>query len=145
MQGSIHIPASRMRQFLLEPVAEGKHAMSVFSQFAAGLGLPCFLIEDAAPMDPPEAEVHDGEGDLWHCLEGSATFVHGGHLSDGKERVRPDGSPVHGEWVGTHILGGIETIVEAGDWLWIPPGVPHAHWSDAVARMMVVKVPKRAA
>ena len=81
-----------------------------------------------------EAEQHANDTDIFHVLDGSATFVTGGTLIGGHETAA-------GEIRGTGIDGGTTYALKAGDVITIPPGVPH--WFRAVegrCRYFVVKV-----
>jgi mannose-6-phosphate isomerase-like protein (cupin superfamily) len=69
------------------------------------------------PADPPL--VHANSLDIWLVSEGSATAITGGTLLDGKKRPNSDDA------AGTSIMGGVEQPLEAGDVLYVPPGVPH--------------------
>ena len=81
-----------------------------------------------------EAELHSLDRDIFHVLEGSATFVTGGTLV-GAHETAP------GETRATSIEGGVTQTLQAGDVITIPKGVPH--WFKAVdgrVRYFVVKV-----
>ena len=53
-------------------------------------GLPFKILEDHEVVN--EAEIHRICGDLWYCLEGEATFIHGGELIEPRVKVRKDGT-----------------------------------------------------
>ena len=81
-----------------------------------------------------QAELHDGDTDVWYVMAGGATVVTGGTIVDST-------TSGPGEHRGPSIRGGTELAVTAGDVLTIRPGV--AHWVKAVdgrLRYMVVKV-----
>jgi quercetin dioxygenase-like cupin family protein len=81
-----------------------------------------------------EAELHVADDDIFHVLEGSATFVTGGTIA-GSHETAP------GEVRGTGIDGGESHRLSAGDVITIGAGVPH--WFKAVDgrfRYLVVKV-----
>jgi mannose-6-phosphate isomerase-like protein (cupin superfamily) len=83
---------------------------------------------------PGAAEMHEGDTDVWYVLAGGATLVTGGTIVDAK-LVEP------GEHRGPSIRGGTETVIAAGDFVSIRPGVPH--WVKAVdgrIRYLTVKV-----
>jgi glc operon protein GlcG len=65
-----------------------------------------------------EAEQHAGETDIFHILEGSATFVTGGAIANPRTE-----SP--GELRGKQINGGKPQQLKKGDVIVIPAGVPH--------------------
>ena len=85
---------------------------------------------------PGQAELHDGDTDVWYVLAGGATVVMGGTIVD-------ETTSGAGEHRGPSIKGGTEITLAAGDVCTIRPGV--AHWVKAVdgrLRYMVVKVHK---
>jgi mannose-6-phosphate isomerase-like protein (cupin superfamily) len=67
---------------------------------------------------PGKAEVHTAEADVWYVLDGGCVLVVGGTaISPAQE------SP--GQIRGTGISGGKEYKLGKGDFMRIPPGVPH--------------------
>lgn len=79
-------------------------------------------------------EVHEHDTDIFHILEGSATFVTGGVLVD-----QTTSAP--GELQGKEIRGGETQQLVKGDVVVIPPKVPH--WFKEVPdtiKYFVVKV-----
>jgi mannose-6-phosphate isomerase-like protein (cupin superfamily) len=101
-------------------------------------GLPFAILEDSAVTNDPE--IHMKEGDLWQCLEGEVKFVCGGELERMFEKQNSDGSNNPDELSGTSIIGGVEYVLHPGDWLWIPPGVPHQHSAEGTARLFIQKI-----
>ncbi len=67
---------------------------------------------------PGKAETHTNEADAWHVVDGGCVLVVGGTTISGKEE-----SP--GQIRGTGITGGTEYKLSKGDFMRIPPGVPH--------------------
>ena len=67
---------------------------------------------------PGRAEVHTTEGDVWYVIDGGCVLATGGSLIAGKE-VRP------GQIQGSGISGGTDYKLSKGDFIRIPPGVPH--------------------
>jgi len=63
-------------------------------------------------------ELHENFADLFYILDGNATVVTGGELSDRK-------STGPGEVRGTAVTGGSRQDVKAGDVVHIPAGMPH--------------------
>src|SRR5262249_19033083 len=63
--------------------------------------------------------VHSDSCDLWITQAGTATAVTGGELVNAKKRPNVDDA------AGDSIRGGIEQTLQAGDILYVPPGVPH--------------------
>ena len=67
---------------------------------------------------PGKAESHTTEADVWYVIDGGCVLTTGGSVTDGKE-VRP------GQIQGTGITGGTDYKLGKGDFMRIPPGVPH--------------------
>jgi mannose-6-phosphate isomerase-like protein (cupin superfamily) len=82
---------------------------------------------------PGQAEVHDGETDVFYIMEGSATFVTGGTLTDKKTASA-------GQSRGSGIQGGKSQTLNKGDVMVIPKGVPH--WFKEVPELVVYYVVK---
>jgi mannose-6-phosphate isomerase-like protein (cupin superfamily) len=67
---------------------------------------------------PGKAETHTTEADVWYVLDGGCVRVVGGTTIGGKEETP-------GQIRGTGITGGTEYKLSKGDFMRIPPGVPH--------------------
>lgn len=67
-----------------------------------------------------EPTIHGSVVDLYFVQKGKAVLEHGGTAVDAK----PTGGRV-GDMRAASIKGGTRTVVEAGDIVFIPPGVPH--------------------
>jgi mannose-6-phosphate isomerase-like protein (cupin superfamily) len=67
---------------------------------------------------PGNAEAHTTEADVWYVIDGGCVLTVGGSVVDGKE-VQP------GQIHGTGISGGTDYKLGKGDFMRIPPGVPH--------------------
>jgi glc operon protein GlcG len=80
-----------------------------------------------------QAEVHTRDTDVIHVLSGSATFVTGGTVVDGKT-VEPD------EIRGAAVHGGEARTLSAGDVVVVPAGTPH--WFKDVPGPMTYYVVK---
>src|SRR3989344_2863187 len=120
---------------------QGKGLVEPLKSLAAEKNLPFKILEDKEVVN--EAEVHRHEGDLWQCLEGEAVFTLGGELVDPYEVKRRDGVSDSRELKAKKIQGGTNTVLKSGDYLWIPPGVPHVHnVPTGVARLVIIKIPK---
>lgn len=65
-----------------------------------------------------QAEVHDTETDIMFFVEGQATMVYGGTVTDGKVTAP-------GQTRGSGITGGTEVQMGPGDVLTIPAKIPH--------------------
>lgn len=86
---------------------------------------------------PGHVEVHEKETDVFHVIDGEATFVTGGAMVGGKA-TRP------GQWAGTDVKGGQTHHLTKGDVIVIPAGTPH--WFKEVPKSIsyyVVKVLKQ--
>jgi len=77
-----------------------------------------FAIHASRRLEPGQAEVHQGETDVIHVLRGKATFVTGGTVVDPKPTTP-------GEVRGTSINGGQARVLQPGDVIVVPAGVPH--------------------
>ncbi len=82
---------------------------------------------------PGEAELHADETDIFYIVEGSATFVTGGTVTDEK-------TTGPGQIRGSGIQGGKTQALSKGDVIVIPKGVPH--WFKAVPGLVVYYVVK---
>jgi len=82
---------------------------------------------------PGKAEVHLDETDVFYIVEGSATFVTGGKVLEGRT-TRP------GQILGTGIEGGDTQQLATGDVIVIPRGTPH--WFKEVPELVVYYVVK---
>lgn len=67
---------------------------------------------------PGKAESHATEADVWYVIDGGCVLTVGGSVLDGKQT-----SP--GQTQGTAITGGTDYKLGKGDFMRIPPGVPH--------------------
>ncbi len=121
--------------------AIGKKLLEPLKSLASLHNLPLNILEDKEVVN--DAEVHKHEGDLWLCLEGEVTFIYGGELVEPRAKKNPDGTEDVRELKAKEIRGGIEVILKPGDWLWIPAGEPHQHKCAGVARLAIIKIPKR--
>lgn len=63
-------------------------------------------------------EVHDASDDIYYVLEGTATLMLGGRLSEPNE-ISP------GEWRSKTAAGGQEVRIRKGDVIVVPRGTPH--------------------
>ncbi len=77
-----------------------------------------FKVNTSRRVEPGEAEVHDGETDVFYVVQGSAKLVIGGSVVE--PRVE---SP--GQTRGRSIQGGEAHLLKPGDVVVIPPGTPH--------------------
>ncbi len=96
-------------------------AADVSTAFARGVPLlevPGYKIHASRRAAAGQAEVHERDTDIIYVLEGSATFVTGGSVVDGKTTT-PD------ELRGAAITGGETRRLVKGDVMVVPQGTPH--------------------
>jgi len=116
-------------------------AKEVEAAFAKGMPIleqENYKIHASRREAPGLVEIHDRDTDIIHVLQGSATFVTGGEIVDGKN-IAPD------EVRGSGVRGGTTTQLVPGDVMVVPAGVPH--WFKEVQGPFlyyVVKVQKAA-
>jgi glc operon protein GlcG len=91
---------------------------AAFAKGAPLLEVPQFKIHASRREAPGQAEVHMGETDIVYVLEGTATFVTGGKVVDGK-------TTAPGEIRGASIEGGETRSITRGDVVVVPAGTPH--------------------
>ncbi len=97
---------------------------------------PDLLVSGSHRDKQGKVEVHDKETDVMYVVDGTATFVTGGQMIDGKV-TKP------GQWMGENIKGGEVHHLTKGDVIVIPAGTPH--WFKEVPSSIsyyVVKVLK---
>jgi mannose-6-phosphate isomerase-like protein (cupin superfamily) len=104
--------ASEVTLFPAEKVAAG------FAKGRPLLETAEYKIHTARREAPGEPELHTGDTDIFHIIEGSAVFVTGGSISD-RRTISP------GEIRGKDITGGKAQRLQKGDVIVIPAGVPH--------------------
>jgi uncharacterized protein GlcG (DUF336 family)/quercetin dioxygenase-like cupin family protein len=93
-----------------------------------------YMVHASHRDGPGMAEVHEHDADIIYVLEGSATFVTGGTIENGKVTAP-------GEIRGSGIAGGDVRRITKGDVLIVPNGTPH--WFKEVSGPLnyyVVKV-----
>lgn len=97
---------------------------------------PDFTVSGSHRDKGGQVEVHEKETDVFHVIDGEATFVTGGTMVGGKV-TKP------GQMLGSDIKGGQTHHLTKGDVIVIPAGTPH--WFKAVPQSVsyyVVKVLK---
>lgn len=82
-----------------------------------------YMVHASRREAPGQVEIHQEDTDIIHVLSGSATFVTGGVLADGK-MTGP------GEIRGRTVQGGTTRTIKPGDVLVVPRGT--AHWFKEV-------------
>ena len=91
---------------------------AAFAKGAPLLEVEGYKVHASRRDGPGLAEVHTWETDVIYVLEGSATFVTGGTVVDGKT-TEP------GQIRGPSIRGGETRRIGKGDVIIVPDGVPH--------------------
>lgn len=116
---------------------DGKRVTAAFAKGAPLLEVGGYKVHASRREAPGQAEVHETDTDVVYVLEGSATFVTGGEVVDGKmtatEEIR-----------GASIKGGETRTLRPGDVIVVPAGTPH--WFKSVQGPLlyyVVKVTER--
>src|SRR5258708_9455685 len=79
---------------------------------------PDLLVSGSHRDKGGQVEVHDKETDVIYVVEGTATFVTGGTMVNGKV-TKP------GQHIGTDITGGQTHQLSKGDVVVVPAGTPH--------------------
>lgn len=139
MADYIHIPNSLIEESKNTPPQQGKRSLEPLRSFAKEHGVPLAILEDTNIEN--EAEVHKTKADLWQCIEGEATFTIGGEMVEPYTKKNSAGIEDPNELFAKKTAGGKEQVMRAGDWLWIPAGLPHTHRAKGTARFFVIKVP----
>jgi glc operon protein GlcG len=103
-----------------EPVTylDRTQVSTAFAKGAPLLETSEYKVHASRREQPGQVEIHEHETDVVYVLEGSATFVTGGTVVNGKT-VSP------GEIRGDGIDGGVERRITKGDVIVVPRGVPH--------------------
>lgn len=126
-----HVPDKVVRLFYQAPLKLGSHVVEGSKKLYEE-GFPVRFVQNYL-VEHRLAEVHLHEDDVFLCMDGSVRFILGGRL------VGPwtkDGLT----FLADSIEGGEELILEEGDWLHIPAGQPHQHFTPHLCHLMVVKV-----
>lgn len=133
------VPRDLVDKTLTTAPTQGKKLLEPLKRFGFENGLPFNILEDVEVKN--EAEVHRHEGDLWHCLEGEVTFVYGGRMVKPWAKKLPQDKIDDREIKANEIADGTHVVMKPGDWLWIPAGQPHQHWTNGLARLVIIKIP----
>jgi mannose-6-phosphate isomerase-like protein (cupin superfamily) len=115
------------------PAAEVKAAFDKGAVLFDGAGGRNYRVHASRRDTPGQGEVHVRDTDIIYVLDGSATFVTGGTLVDGRTTA-PD------ELRGPEIEGGETRRIGKGDVLIVPAGTPH--WFKEVAGPVLYYVVK---
>jgi glc operon protein GlcG len=83
-----------------------------------GAGDRNYMVHASRRDGPGQVEVHTKDTDIIHVLDGSATFVTGGTMVDGKHTAAD-------EIRGASVTGGTTRTLTKGDVVIVPNGTPH--------------------
>lgn len=125
-----HILAKTVKELYDTSVECGSHVLEG-SRKLYEEGFPVRFVRNFHVEHRP-AEVHLHEDDVFFCMDGSVRFVLGGRLVDPWTN---DGLT----FLADSIKGGEEKVLYRGDWLHIPAGQPHQHFTPDFCHLMVVK------
>ena len=120
--------AEAAKQFKADPITPVQPAVSYFpkekvdASFLTGAELyqpdGNYAIITSRRDSPGEVELHEKDSDIIYVLKGSATFITGGTLLDGKKVAE-------NEIRGTKLNAGAPQTLAAGDVIVVPAGTPH--------------------
>lgn len=137
MEQLILFRKEKVDNILSVPLKLGKNQLEPLKS----LGLPFNILGIfSVSLKESGAEIHKKINHLFLCLSGQADFVCGGKLVDYRIKTRPDGSHDENELRAKEIKGGTKLVLNPGDWLWIPAGIPHKNGANA-AHLIVIKIP----
>lgn len=137
---TILVSSDIIKKTLHSSKTPGKKLLNPLFTFSSKNNLPLNILESKGVLEN-DAEAHEYEGDLWHCLEGTIEFVCGGELVKPVLAKDANGKNITGELKSKVIRRGKKFILKRGDWLWIPPGEPHKHITKTAARLFIIKIP----
>lgn len=120
--------AEAAKQFKADPITAVQPTVSYFpkekvdASFSTGAELyqpdGNYTIITSRRDSPGEVELHEKDSDIIYVLKGSATFITGGTLLDGKKVAE-------NEIRGTKLNAGAPQTLAAGDVIVVPAGTPH--------------------
>jgi glc operon protein GlcG len=110
-----------------------KHVAAAFAKGVPLLESERYKIHASRREAPGMAEIHERDTDIVYVLEGTATFVTGGAMVDGKTTGQD-------EIRGKSINGGETRKLQKGDVVVVPNGVPH--WFKEVGGPLLYYVVK---
>lgn len=138
MEECILIPVNIVEESLNQEPVVGKSSLEPLRTFCKEKRIPLRAVADFQSVS--RAEWHKHHHDLWHCFEGEGVFICGGEMINPAFKLDSKGQTDKNELEADGIVGGREYPIKAGEWLWIPAGVPHLHQSKGGARYFVVKM-----
>jgi len=120
--------AEAAKQFSAEPLTSSQPGVSYFprekvdASFSEGAVLfdpgGNYAINTSRRDSPGVVELHEKDSDIFYVIRGSATFITGGTLLDGKKVAE-------NEIRGTQLKAGVPQALVAGDVIVVPAGLPH--------------------
>lgn len=97
---------------------ENKQVAAAFSKGMPLLETAGYKVHASRRVEPGQAEIHTLDTDVIYVVDGAATLVTGGKVSDAKE-IAPN------EFRGSKIEGGETHQIAKGDAIVLPNGLPH--------------------
>lgn len=125
-----HVSAKTVEGFFEESCERGSRVLAGSKKLYEE-GFPVRFVQNFH-VEHRLAEVHLHEDDVFFCMYGSVRFVLGGRLVDAWTK---NGLTFLAE----SIEGGEERVLYEGDWLHIPAGQAHQHFTPDICHLMVVK------
>ena len=120
--------AEAAKQFGVDSLSRSQLGVSYFprervdASFAEGAVLfepgGNYAINTSRRDSPGVVELHEKDSDIFYVIRGSATFITGGTLLDGKKVAE-------NEIRGRQLKGGASRTLVAGDVIVVPAGIPH--------------------
>jgi len=120
--------AEAAKQFGTNPLTSSQPGVSYFprekvdASFSKGAVLfdpgGNYAINTSRRDSPGVVELHEKDSDIFYVIRGSATFITGGTLLDGKKVAE-------NEIRGTQLKAGVPQALVAGDVIVVPAGLPH--------------------
>ena len=121
------VSASDVTALIAKAKAERKGDQALLAQSMIQLAPYNVSLEYRAAV--ANAAVHETEAELFYVVDGSATLVTGGKLTN---ENRPNAANLSG----SGIEGGVSRRVAKGDFLMVPEGTPH--WFSAIDGTVVL-------
>jgi glc operon protein GlcG len=120
--------AEAAKQFSANPLTSSQPGVTYFPRekvddsFSQGAVLfdpgGNYAINTSRRDSPGVVELHEKDSDIFYVIRGSATFITGGTLLDGKKVAE-------NEIRGTQLKAGVPQALVAGDVIVVPAGLPH--------------------
>jgi mannose-6-phosphate isomerase-like protein (cupin superfamily) len=121
------VSAADVQAMIAKAKSERKDTQALLAQSMIQLAPYNVSLEYRAAV--ANAAVHEAEAELFYVIDGSATLVTGGKLTD---ETRTNAANLSGKG----IEGGMSRKVTKGDFIMVPEGVPH--WFSAIDGTVVL-------